>query len=539
MKHAYTDLCRQPDHVLFQYEDSGVRFEEPSGREEQTSRIDCTPVDGVLRITLYPSERPYSRVKLRFDADLSSGILMLGDGWERTGLSTASDAEALWTGLYDRRRMPWYFHLFDGMALHSFGVKTGPACFAWFECDARGITLWLDVRSGGRAARLTEPLLACELVSREGIDGEIPYRAAQQFCRMLCDKPKLPKEPIFGVNNWYWAYGSITHDTIMTETDQLMEMAADAVLRPYMIIDDGWQLNRYSNRFGSYNGGPWDKTNAGFPDGMAATADAIHQKGAKAGIWLRPLLTCLPSPADAVGIRAEKNGFLLDPSHPFTLEKVASDIALLREQGYELLKHDFTSYDTVRRVFSDEAMPAFYDTTKPTCYILRELYRTIQAAAGDCEVIGCNTMGHLVAGIHSAQRIGDDTSGRNFEVTRGDGVATFTRLPQNGTFFAHDPDCAAFTAMVSEDMNLDFLEAAAVSGAITLASVTPGILSREGMARIRRIYRIASEGGLGAEPTDWLGHNTVSRFETPDGRVFEYDWYREYRGVRRFYQWSN
>lgn len=539
MKHAYLDLCREPDFVLFQYEDSGVRFEEPSGREEQSSRVDCTPVNGALRITLYPSERPYQRVKLRFEGDLSAGILMLGDGWERTGLSTVKDAEALWTGMHDRRKMPWYFHLFDGRALHSYGVKTGPACFAYFECDVRGITLWLDVRSGGVAARLTEPLVACELVSRRGEEGADPFREAQAFCRMLCDRPNLPTEPIFGVNNWYWAYGDITHESVMTETDQLMEMTRDAACRPYMILDDGWQLNRYSNRHGSYNGGPWDSANAGFPDGMAATAEAIHEKGAKAGIWVRPLLTCLPVPAEEVGIRKMSTGFVLDPSHPAVLEKVASDIALLRAQGYDLIKHDFSTYDTVGRLFADDRLPAFYDKTKPSCYILRELYRTIEKAAGGAAVIGCNTIGHLVAGIHAAQRAGDDTSGRNFEVTRSDGVASLVRLPQNNTFFSHDPDCAAFTDMVSEEMNLDFLEAAAITGATTLASVTPGVLSREGMARIRRIFATASKGGLGAEPTDWLGHNIPSAFRCADGKEILYNWYREYHGVRTYYQWSN
>jgi alpha-galactosidase len=324
----------------------------------------------------------------------------------------------------------------------------------------------------------------------------------------------------------------------MTETDYLMEMAADAVTRPYMIIDDGWQLNRYSHRMGSYNGGPWNATNAGFPS-MEATADAIHARGAKAGIWMRPLLTCLPVPTDAVGIRKASSGTILDPSHPWVLEQVAKDVSLLREWGYDLIKHDFTTMDTVHRLKDSAGLPAFYDKHHPTAYIMRELYRTIEEAAGGAVVIGCNTLSHLAAGIHAVQRTGDDTSGRNFEVTRGDGVATFSRLPQNNTFYSHDPDCAAFTEMVSPERNLDFLEAAAITGATTLASVTPGILSPAAMARIRSIYKTASMGGLGATPTDWLGHNEPCRFETADGRIFDYDWYGDYHGVRRFYTWSN
>ena len=537
MKHAFIDIVREPDYVLFQYADSAVRFEEPTEREERSEQIECAVRDGALAVTLYPTSRPYLRVKLRWEGDLSSAILCLGDAWERASTSTMQNYECMWTGVEPRRRMPWYFHLYDGAALHSFGIKTGPAVFAWFECDPRGITMWIDARSGGQAVELLEPLLACEVVCREGREGELPYRAAEDFCRMMCPKPNLPTEPIFGVNNWYWAYGNITHESVIDECDYLMEMSADATCRPHMIIDDGWQLNRYSHRFGSYNGGPWDKTNGGFAD-MARTADEIHARGAKAGIWLRPLLTCLPVPDEAVGIRKASGGTILDPSHPYTLELVREDVRRIRSWGYDLIKHDFTTMDTVHRIFANEPLPAFYDKHHPTAYIMRELYRTIEQAAGGATVIGCNTLGHLVAGIHAVQRVGDDTSGRNWEVTRADGVATLVRLPQNNTFFSHDPDCAAFTDMVSHERNLDFLEAAAITGATTLASVTPHTLSPESMARIRGIYKTASEGGLGAIPTDWVGHHEPATFETPDGRTFSFDWYGDYHGVRQFYTWN-
>ena len=170
---------------------------------------------------------------------------------------------------------------------------------------------------------------------------------------------------------------------------------------------------------------------------------------------------------------------------------------------------------------------------------MKNLYRTIEDAAGGATVIGCNTFGHLAAGIHAVQRVGDDTSGRNWEVTRSDGIATLVRLPQNNTFFSHDPDCAAFTDMVPQDANLDFLEAAAITGATTLASVTPHILTAESMARIRSIYKIASEGGLGAIPEDWVGHHEPSVYTTADGRRFAFDWYSVYNGSRNFYTWSN
>ena len=77
---------------------------------------------------------------------------------------------------------------------------------------------------------------------------------------------------------------------------------------------------------------------------------------------------------------------------------------------------------------------------------MRELYAAIREAAGPSVVIGCNTIGHLGAGFFELQRTGDDTSGREWERTRKMGVNTMAfRLPQHGTFFAADADCAPIT----------------------------------------------------------------------------------------------
>ncbi|MBO7762791.1 MAG: hypothetical protein J6T24_08335 [Clostridia bacterium] len=530
--HSYIDLLREPDLVLFQYEDSCVRWEEPDSREEQTAKLEYTVKEGEAIITLYPSARPYSRVKLRFRGDLSDARLVMGDTFERYCGGAMWDAK--WTAPLAERPLPWYFHLHDGEALHSFGVKTGPNVFCTFNCDEGGITLWLDVRSGGRAARLAEPLEACRVVCRRGTPGEHPFFAAQAFCRMMCEKPNLAKEPIFGVNNWYWAYGQIDFETVMRETAYLAEMTVDAVCRPHMIIDDGWQV---AHRAG-YNGGPWNATNDGFPELYEVSA-RIREGGARPGIWFRPLLdTAGPDEAKSP-VAFHTEGFQLDPSHPYTLEKVANDVRSLVGAGFELLKYDFSVIDTLRSGVGADGMRAFYDVTKPSCYILRNFYSTIEAASGSANILSCNVVNHLAAGLHAAQRAGDDTSGRNFEQTRLCGVGSLTRLAQNNTFFALDPDCAAFTDMVAHGINLDFLEAAAISGAVTIASVTPGCLTSDEMARIRKIYKIASCGGLGAYPRRFVGENSPAHFLCPDGTTYDYDWYSYYDGRRQYWTWRS
>lgn len=544
MKHSFIDILRYPDSILFQFEDSSGRFEEADGKEEEKARLKYQTENGAGVITLYPSKRPVKRIKLRWRGDMSDCFLVTGDALERMYGSTLGHvshkamSSPVWTGMIPDRNMPWYFQVYDGEKLNCFGVKTGADAFCTFLCDESGITLWLDVRNGGGGVRLEEPLRVAEVACREGNANETPYQASRAFCRQMCDNPVLPKEPIFGVNNWYWAYGNISHSSVMEETDNLMNMCCDCVTKPYMIIDDGWQRGRYKTKERiSYNGGPWDLTKAGF-DSMAETADAIHRKGAKAGIWFRPLRTSVQVPPDWENpVLKDDRGMLLDPSHPDVLNMVYNDTAMIRNWGYELIKHDFTTYDTITIQNAKDGDWHFYNKGITNCTMLKNLYKTIQKAADGADVIGCNTVGHLTAGIHSVQRVSDDTSGHYFEYTRLSGCASYIRLPQNETFFSFDPDCAAFTSQVPVKENLDFLEVAAITGSTTLASVTPGILKGDDLKRVRRIYKIASEGGINAIPTDWLAHNTPSRFETDDGKKFHYDWYEYYDGIRSFYEW--
>lgn len=533
MKKSYINIVREPDDVLFRYDDSGIRFEEPDSREEQVSRVGFEVIGDALRVRLYPSEKAYRHVRIRWNGDLSDVTNVYGDDWARYINETP------WSGVTPQAILPWYVHAYDGERLSSFGVKTGPDAFCAFSLDQYGITLWIDVKNGGAGVVLSEPLDVCDIICDEGIIGEDPFVSAEKFCARMCEKPVALDQPLFGVNNWYWAYGNISHDSIMVETDQLMDMCRDTTAKPYMILDDGWQVNRFKSKTGSYNGGPWDRPNEKFTD-MAETAAAINEKGAHAGIWFRPLLTCVSAPDDATSPYAYKgSGFLLDPTHPWTLEKVASDTAMIAGWGYKLLKHDFTTYDSLGNAPGGEGNWHFYDKSVTNCTMLKRLYKTIQDASNGAVIIGCNTINHLTAGIYAVQRSGGDTSGRSFEITRRNGVKSMVRQPQNKTFFAVDPDCAAFTDRVDHDLNLDFLEMAAVTGVVTLASVTPGSLTPDEMKRIRAIYKIASEGGLGATPEKWVGVNQPSHFITPDGKRFAYDWFRGYNGSRRFYSWMN
>ena len=158
--------------------------------------------------------------------------------------------------------------------------------------------------------------------------------------------------------------------------------------------------------------------------------------------------------------------------------------------------------------------------------IILRLYRTLREGAGDGVLLGCNTIGHLAAGLFEIQRTGDDTSGRTWERTRRMGVNTLAfRLPQHGTFFASDADCAAHTDRTPWERDRQFLDLVAQSGTALFVSVDPRTVAPEQEAEFRAAMQTALSGGApgGCEPLDWL-HTTAPRVWRVGPKRVTYDW---------------
>lgn len=540
MSAEFISLLRQPDSSAGATDASPLRFEEKANGPCNDVKFSYDINESFARVTVYPSGSPVRYLKLRFRGDLSFVESVYGEQWERV----SGENSAEWRSVMGSRVLPWLCYLKGDGRYACYGVKVGPDSFPHWHVDARGITLFINLCCANEGTDLTEPLVACDVVQYISREGESAYSAAKNLSRLMIDSPKMPKEPIFGVNNWYWAYGRISHESVMYETDQLMRMCDGTKHSPYMIIDDGWQYNRTYGE-GAYIGGPWEMPNDRFSD-MASTADNIHQRGAKSGLWFRPLLTLGDIPDEAKLTKFGGAGVILDPSHPYTLERIEMDAARIRSWGFDLIKHDFTTIDALglgsfseKHVFGFvQGNRRFTDKTKTTATIIKNLYKALQRGAADADVIGCNTVSHLTAGIHSVYRVGGDTSGRHFELTRRNGINSVMRLPQNDLLYRVDPDCAAFTEKVDADLNLDFLEMCAVTGMTTLASVTPDILNDAQMKRINEIYKIADKDEMRLEIKHYDRSANPEIFVSEDGKTtYEYNWESAYDGVRSVSTW--
>jgi alpha-galactosidase len=218
--------------------------------------------------------------------------------------------------------------------------------------------------------------------------------------------------------------------------------------------------------------------------------------------------------------------------------QVTDDVTCLRGWGFELIKHDFSTYDLLGRwgpqmgAVLDDGRWRPHDPNLTTAEALVSLYQCIRDAAGDTVVLGCNVVGHLAAGLVEAQRIGDDTSGLAWGRTRRVGVNTLAfRLAQHGALFAVDADCVPSTPHTPWSLNRRFLDLVSRSGTALFVSVDPSTRSDAVDADLAAGLRLALDGGArgGVEPIDWLHTTSPSRWRGGEAEL-TYDWLEPWGG---------
>ena len=521
------ELPEFPHRVLIDVDGAGLKSADRNGARFTTANVVVdlgrTPAGQAIRVS--SPTGPLNRIVLRWKTAFPSETVFLGDHWER------GYGDLQWRFLQPERVLPWYFAAHHPASGRTFmaGVATQPAALCFWTVDADGISLWLDFRNGGSPSLPGDrEIHAATIVTAAGNDGETPLAALTRFCRALCSAPRLAAAPICGNNNWYYAYGrNFDANAMRRDAAFLADIASGHANRPYCVIDAGWTPGTVCP------GGPWKEGDgARFPDMPGLAAD-MKRLGVRPGIWVRP--TALMTVDDPRRLRAgpctaeEKP---LDLTLADNLALIRADLARLRGWGSELIKHDFSTYDVFGRWGFEMGAELtdggwhFADRSLTNAEIILRLYRTLREAAGDAVLLGCNTIGHLGAGLFEIQRTGDDTSGRVWERTRRMGINTLAfRLPQNGTFFTSDADCAAHTDQTPWEYDRQFLDLVARSGTALFVSVDPRTITPDKKAAFRAAMQTALSGGArgGCEPLDWL-HTTAPRRWRLGDETVTYQW---------------
>lgn len=495
---GFTNVLREPDTVTVVTERETLDLIKEDGTWKGRGvevRHQITGQHGSVR--LKAPGTAVKTVRLRWATDIPNGWKYLGDAWER------GYGDLQWLPLDPDRLMPWYVLATDTVSTHGIGVMTQPGAMCAWTVESKGITLIADVRCGGAGVQLgNRELPVCTIVARKGRPGEDPFVAAQSFCRLMCPNPRVPSQPVYGFNDWYCDYGNNSAESVRYYAEFVSRLSPNKQNRPFMVIDDGWQPGGGRGR-----GGPWDRSNDKFPP-MDQMAREIRSAGARPGIWVHPLVALDEHPDEWRLAGARHN---LDPSHPQVRQYVKETLARLSSWGYELIKHDYSTND-ISGIWGQTAPPAnaswrFHDPSRTTAEILLDHYRSIDEGAGDALVIGCNTVGHLGAGIFPVQRIGDDTSGYEWARTLKMGVNSLAfRAPQHGTFFSADADCVGLTKAdaIPWSLNKQWLDLLAHSGTPLFISFKRGSVTPEQEKDISAALAVAAEKQPLARPLDWL-----------------------------------
>lgn len=526
-----TTLMNTPDEVWVQSGNEWFKLKSVNGSKFSFQDVEVNVKTNANSKGIYASSpsQQLNAIRLKWKHSLPSSSKFLGDHWER------SYGDLQWKTNAEGVKNPWYVVISDPKKTACFGVKTGAQTICWWGLSSDSLELTLDTHSGGNGVLLgNRTLHAADIITMDGKLGESPFQTSHRFCRMMCETPRLPKQPIYGINDWYFAYGSNNFDLIKKTTAMMGELVTDTSNKPFSVIDAGWAT--YSPLLpgdGGWND-DFSKPNEKFKD-MHLLGDEIKKLGMRPGLWMRPLCARHDEKASLLAPkipgRDNPKNPVLDPTIPENIERIKRNFDFYKQWGYEMVKHDFSTYDITGRWGFDMkdsiTSPGwnFNDRSKTTAEIILDLYRSIREAAGnDIYVIGCNTLSHLSAGIFELCRIGDDTSGRDWSRTVKMGVNTLGfRLPQHNTFYAADGDCVGLTTEISWERNKQWLQLLAESGSPLFISAQPEALGEAQKIAVKRAFAQAAKVQPLGEPLDWMDTLTPEKWKL-NNRVVGFDW---------------
>lgn len=267
------------------------------------------------------------------------------------------------------------------------------------------------------------------------------YDAAFDRYFEIMEIPPVKKELRSGYTTWYNYYGNVTEEIVRRDLEALSKMPEKV---EFFQIDDGYQSKI----------GDWLITNkTKFPSDMKAMADAIHDKGMKAGLWLAPFAAV----ADSEVFKNHRDWFLCENGEPYQMGHnwggfYAIDIyneearayikhffdVVLNEWGYDMVKLDF--------LYACCGNPIH---NKTRGQVMCDGMDLVRECVGDKMILGCGVPMAPAFGKVDFCRIGADMGlswNRNKFTTRED-VSTpnainnaVFRRHLDGRAFLNDPD---------------------------------------------------------------------------------------------------
>ena len=305
------------------------------------------------------------------------------------------------------------------------------------------------------------------------------------------------KEPIAGYSSWYNRYEKINEDCIRSDLEHCAGLLEPGDL---FQIDDGWEPGV----------GDWLEPDAKkFPSGMKAAADAIHEKGFRAGLWLAPFVARKGSSvyADHPDWLLKADGepwycgcnwggfYSLDIDNPEVREYLTKVFRrVLDEWGFDLVKLDFLY----------GAAPFGNETESRAGRMIRAM-DLLRELCGDKLILGCGVPMAPAFGRVDYCRIGCDVgldwdgswlmrqTHRERVSTRQSMSNTVFRRQLNGRAFVNDPDVFFLrrgNLKLTEEQKTALAETNTLLGGVFLTSDDMAEYDPEQQAEYRRLREL-------------------------------------------------
>ena len=455
-----------------------------------------------------------SHLFLYYQIPLNNEMKIMGDSFER-GYGDIS-----WSKEYSKQRF-WYIFINDekNNYLYCYGIKVQPHSIVSFKIVNNLLQIDFNTQSGGSGVLLENRTLNLGTLIYKKLHYDNLFDACKSFLKLLMEDTKRLDidHKVYGFNNWYYAYGKSSYSQIIDDTLLLEELTDGLENRPYMVVDDGWSIYPAN--------GPWI-INDKFKD-MAKLAKEIKSHNIHPGIWFRPLSHLSNDFKDN---RHPLNKDFLDPTIKETKEYVYNLVRQIVDWGYELIKYDYITYDIFLNYgfqMDDNLTPQgwrYKDNHYTNAEIILDMYRIIREAAGNALLIGCNTVSHLAAGLVEINRIGDDTSGFDWERTTKMGVNSLAfRLIQNNVFYVIDADCVGIMNKIDWNLNKNWLNLLANSSSPLFVSCDPYLVTDEIKKDLKEAFKINEKQNNKCYPLDWYDNHLPSLWDI-DGSIVKYKW---------------
>ncbi len=208
----------------------------------------------------------------------------------------------------------------------------------------------------------------------------------------LANLPKIENELPIVVNEWCTSWGNPTQENLLALAKRLQGTPAK-----YLVIDDGWAERPGG---GIQQNGDWIINRKAFPDGLAATCQAIRDHGLIPGIWFE-FEVCNPG-SKAFSLadhHLHREGRVLqvgsrhywDFRDPFTFDYLTKKlIHLLRDNGLGYLKVDYN--ETIG--FGVDGAESPGEGLRQHLEGMQKFFRKMSEEIPDLVIENCSSGGH-------------------------------------------------------------------------------------------------------------------------------------------------